>query len=58
LTKIEPFHGILSLKQSSTENKGRIREKNQITHKGKSTKITAYFSTDTLKRGRAWSEAY
>jgi hypothetical protein len=33
-----------------------IREKNQITYKDKSIKITADFSTETLKARRAWSD--
>jgi hypothetical protein len=33
-----------------------IRQKNQITYKGKPTKITADFSTKTLKARRTWSE--
>jgi hypothetical protein len=61
LTKIEILHDILSLKQQ-TENKERIlkavREKKQITYKGKSIKITADFSMETLKAGRAWSEVF
>jgi hypothetical protein len=35
-----------------------IREKKQITFKGKPTKITADFSTETLKTRRAWSEVF
>jgi hypothetical protein len=34
-----------------------MREKKQITYKGKPIKITADFSTETLK-ARAWSEAF
>jgi hypothetical protein len=33
-----------------------VREKNQITYKGKPIKITAEFSTETLKARRAWGE--
>jgi hypothetical protein len=33
-----------------------VREKKQITYKGKPIKITADFSTETLKARRAWSE--
>jgi hypothetical protein len=33
-----------------------VRENKQITYKGKPTKITAYFSKETLKTRRAWSE--
>jgi hypothetical protein len=35
-----------------------VREKKQIAYKGKSIKITADFSTETLKARRAWSEAF
>jgi hypothetical protein len=34
------------------------REKKQITYKGKPIKITADFSTETLKAGRAWGEVF
>jgi hypothetical protein len=48
------------MKTTSTKNKGRIlkaaREKKQIMYKGKPIKITADFSTEFLKTGRAWSE--
>jgi hypothetical protein len=35
-----------------------VREKNQITYRGKSIKITADFSIETLKARRAWSEVF
>jgi hypothetical protein len=35
-----------------------IRKKKQITYKGKSIKITADFSMETLKARRAWSEVF
>jgi hypothetical protein len=35
-----------------------VREKKQITHKSKPIKITADFSTETLKERRAWSEVF
>jgi hypothetical protein len=35
-----------------------VREKKQITYKGRSIKITADFSTETLKARRAWSEVF
>jgi hypothetical protein len=35
-----------------------VREKNQISYKGKPIKITANFSTETLKPIRAWSEVF
>jgi ribosomal protein L39E len=50
-----PRHIII--KTTSTENRERIlkpvREKKQITYKGKPIKITADFSTETLKARRA-----
>jgi hypothetical protein len=55
-----PRHIII--KTPSTENRGRIlravREKKQITCKGKPIKITTDFSTETLKARRAWSEVF
>jgi hypothetical protein len=55
-----PQHIII--KTTSTENRGRIlravREKKQITCKGKPIKITTDFSTETLKARRAWSEVF
>jgi hypothetical protein len=48
------------IKATSTENRERIlkpvREEKQITYKGKPIKITADFSTETLKARKAWSE--
>jgi hypothetical protein len=35
-----------------------VREKKQITYKVKPTKITAEFSTETLKARRAWTEVF
>jgi hypothetical protein len=35
-----------------------VREKKQITYKGKPIKITADFSTETLKARRAWGEIF
>jgi hypothetical protein len=35
-----------------------VREKKQITYKGKPTKITADFSTETLKARREWGEIF
>jgi hypothetical protein len=53
-----PRHVII--KTTSSENKERIlkavREKKQITYKGKSIKITADFSTETLKARIVWGE--
>jgi hypothetical protein len=35
-----------------------VREKKQLTYKGKPIKIKADFSTETLKARRAWSEVF
>jgi hypothetical protein len=35
-----------------------VKEKKQITYKGKPIKITADFSTETLKARRAWGEVF
>jgi hypothetical protein len=35
-----------------------VREKKQITYKGKPIKITANFSTETLKARTEWSEVF
>jgi hypothetical protein len=44
------------------ENRERIlkpvRDNKQITYEGKPVKITADFSTETLKEGRAWTEVF
>jgi hypothetical protein len=58
--RISPQHIII--KTTSTEKRERtlkaVREKKQITYKGKPNKITTNFSTDTLKARRAWSEVF
>jgi hypothetical protein len=48
------------IKTTSTENRERIlkRVREKKTNKGKLIKITADFSTDTLKARRAWSEVF
>jgi hypothetical protein len=55
-----PQHIII--KTTSTENRERIlkavREKKQITYKGKPIKITVDFSMETFKARRAWSEVF
>jgi hypothetical protein len=56
-----PFSTACIVKTTSTENRKStegLREKIQITYKGKSIKITADFSTETLKERRAWGEVY
>jgi hypothetical protein len=54
-----PQHIII---KTSSETKERIlkavREKKQITYRGKPIKITADFSTETLKARRAWGEIF
>jgi hypothetical protein len=56
--RTSPQHIII--RRTSTENRKRIlkaiREKKQITYKGKPIKITADFSTEILKARRAWCE--
>jgi hypothetical protein len=58
--RTSPWHIII--KATSTENRERtlkaVREKNQITYKGKPIKITADFSTETLKVRSTWSEVF
>jgi hypothetical protein len=58
--RTSPWHFIIKI--TSAENRERIlkveREKKQITYKGKPFKITADFSTETLKARRAWNEVF
>jgi hypothetical protein len=53
---------LIIIKTTYTENRERIlkaiRDKKQITYKGKPIKITADFSMETLKARRAWSEVF
>jgi hypothetical protein len=56
MTKIEPPHNILELKQLAQRILKAIKKKNQIIYKGKPIKRTADFSTETLKAKRTWSE--
>jgi hypothetical protein len=55
-----PWHIII--KTTNTETQERILkaviEKKQITYKGKPIKITADFSTETLKARREWGEIF
>jgi hypothetical protein len=50
------------IKTTNAETRERIlnavREKKQITYKGKPNKITADFSTETLKARREWGEIF
>jgi hypothetical protein len=54
--------GHIIIKTINIEHRERIlkavREKKQVTYKGKPIKITADFSTETLKARRAWSEVF
>jgi hypothetical protein len=58
--RTSPQH--LIIKTTSTENREQIlkavREEKKITYKGKLIKITADFSTETLKARRVWSEVF
>jgi hypothetical protein len=50
------------VKRSGIQNKGRIlkatKEKHQVTHKGKTIRITADFSTENLKARRPWNDIF
>jgi hypothetical protein len=52
----------ITIKITSTKSRERIlkavREKKQITYKGKPIKITADFSRETLNARRAWGEVF
>jgi hypothetical protein len=52
----------IMIKTTSSKTRERIlkavREKKQITYKGKLMKITADFSMETLKARKAWSEVF
>jgi hypothetical protein len=60
--QIRTFTWHIIIKTISKENKERIlkpvRQKNQITYKGKPIKISADFSTESLKARRAWREVF
>jgi TPP-dependent 2-oxoacid decarboxylase len=57
--RTSPWHIIKTI---TTENKEKniedCKEKSQITYKGKSIKIIADLSTETLKARKAWSEVF
>jgi hypothetical protein len=59
-TRTTPPH--IMIKTTSTENRERklkaVREKKQITYKGKPIKMTTDLSTETLKARRTWSEVF
>jgi hypothetical protein len=58
--RTSPQHIII--KTTSTQNRERIlkaiREKKQVSYKGKPIKIAADFSTENLKGRRTWSEVF
>jgi hypothetical protein len=62
LTKIktptEYYHQNNKHREPSKNIEGCKREKDQITYKGKPIKITADFSTETLKARGVWSEVF
>jgi hypothetical protein len=61
LHKIELPQDMLSLKQQAQKIQRTlkvVREKKQITYKGKPIKIIAGFSMEILKARRAWSEVF
>jgi hypothetical protein len=56
--RINPRHIIIKTTSSETWERisKAVREKKQITHKGKPIKITADFPMETLKARRAWGK--
>jgi hypothetical protein len=58
--RTSPWHIIV--KTTSIENRERtmkaVRDREKITYKGKTIKITADFSTTTLKARRVWSDIF
>jgi hypothetical protein len=59
-TRTTPWHIIIKTTSSETRERilKTIREKKQITYKGKTIKITADFPTEKLIAKRAWSEVF
>jgi hypothetical protein len=55
-----PRHIIIKITNTETIERilKAVREKKQITYKGKPIKISADFSTETLKARRAWGEIF
>jgi hypothetical protein len=54
-----PWHILIKTNTETRERKLKaVREKKQITYKGKPIKITVDFSTETLKARRAWGEIF
>ena len=62
LIKKKSTHRHIIVKIPETQQKNKIlqavREKKQITYKGKPIRITADFSTQTIKARRAWSDIF
>jgi hypothetical protein len=60
INRTTPWHIII--KTTCTETQERtvkaVKEKKQITYKGKPIKLTADISTETLKARRAWGEVF
>ena len=58
--KTTPRHIIITIPEIQHKNRilKAVREKRQITYKGKPIRITADFSTQTMKSRRAWSEVF
>jgi hypothetical protein len=57
--KRNPFHHII-IKTTNAQNKERIlkevREKGQVTYKGRPIRITPDFSPETMKARRSWAD--
>jgi hypothetical protein len=54
-----PRHIIIKTSSETRERTLKaVREKKQVTYKGKPIKITAHFSTGTLKARRVWGEIF
>lgn len=58
--KTTPRHIIITIPEIQHKNRllKAVREKRQITYKGKPIRITADFSAQTIKSRRAWSEVF
>jgi hypothetical protein len=57
--RTSPQHIIIKKKRENRERMLKAgREKKQRTYKGKSIRITADFSAETLKARRSWSEEF
>jgi hypothetical protein len=56
--RITPQHIIIKTTEYRERISKSVREKKQITYKGKPIKITADFSMEILKARRAWGEVF